>query len=117
MRSIEDLMNFGRRPHGQPAPRQFDGPQEGIIKSVSAAGIKFTIPDFDPHQLFGPAKYTKVAIEDVSTHTHTNPEGGNTGASGAHDHAGTTPPVGAKCLVIWAGSGVGRPWVIGWWVA
>lgn len=97
--------------------KQFDGPQEGLIKSVGVKGIRFTIPEYNAQTIFGPAPYTKVAVEPAGVHDHeeTGEGGGTTSEQANHDHAGTVPLVGAKCLVVFVGNGIGRPWVVGWW--
>lgn len=73
---------------------------EGVIKSVTADGAYFTVPTWDHGKhVFGPAPWPKSAVEVAS----------------AHDHDATTPPAGSRCLVVFAGTGIERPWVIGWW--
>jgi len=73
---------------------------EGLIKSVTADGAYFTVPTWDNGKhVFGPAPWPKSAVEVTS----------------AHDHEATTPPAGSRCLVVFAGTGIESPWVIGWW--
>lgn len=85
---------------GTPArpPRQFDGPQEGAVLSVSPAGELFvTVDALGRDVRVGPCRWARP-LE-------------------AHQHgAGTLytpplPPVGTRCLVLFAGAGAGRPWV------
>lgn len=107
MTSVHDLL-YPDRAHDP--NRQFDGPQEGIVKSVGPKGVKFVLPDFDDQLLFGPAPYPRYGIEPAGAHNH----GG--GGVDDHDHEWTDPPVGARCLVVFVGAGIDRPWLVGWWV-
>lgn len=116
MKSSLDFALKGRRGERRPA-RQFDGPQEGIVRSVGPKGIRFILPDYDEKYVFGPAPWTKSAVEPAGAHSHseTGTGGGTTSTAPDHDHNPTDPPVGARCLVVFVGNGIGRPWVIGWW--
>lgn len=97
-------------PGGRTGPKepQLAGLHEGIVRKVTAQGVRFVIPEFDPQYVFGPAPYTKVDVL---------PKSGGAGddAFASHDHDVATPPVGAKCLVAFVGLGIDRPWVVGWW--
>lgn len=58
--------------------------EQGIVLGVSDAGVRFTLDSFPPTVGFGPAPCVG------------------------------TPDVGDKCLVAFAGAGVGEPWVVAW---
>lgn len=75
---------------------------EGRVHAVTAAGVIFTVPDFDggKHR-FGPAPWPRSLVD----------------VAAAHDHEGTAPTINARCLVIFVGTGVDTPWVVGWWDA
>lgn len=76
----------GRRGGGEGAGATF---VEGRIQSVGPNGAMFTIPSWDNgHHVFGPAP---------------------------HVHSSTTPPPNALCLVIFMGTGIDHPWILGWW--
>lgn len=86
---------------GRPASQAL-GPQEGRITRVTAQGAFFTMQDYDggKHE-FGPAPWSKV----VTTSAGAEP----------HLHTAVAPGAGVRCLVVFVGAGVARPWVIGWW--
>lgn len=88
---MSDLFNslVSKRPTGTYSPAT--SPQVGRVTKIVAAGVVFVLDDWDGgvHE-FGPAPW---------------------------NHAGnvpTPPPVGADCLVIFVGAGIGRPWVVAW---
>lgn len=84
-------------------PNQF---VEAQLHSVTAAGLKFTIKDWDGGKhVFGPAPWTMSRVEPAPQDY----------AGGTHDHLETAPTAGARLLVLFLGEGVDRPWVLGWW--
>lgn len=102
----DDLVSVIGGP-GRPVRKraQFPSPVEGRVNTVTPQGVKFTIPDFDGGKhVFGPAPYTLAAVDPAA-----GPD--------VHDHAGTAPPVGSRCLVVFVGLGIDRPWVLAWWPA
>lgn len=83
-----------------PTAPQAPGFLEGRIKSADNTGAYFTLPDFDGGKyLFGPAPWPNVKT-----------------IVGGITYPQIPPPVGARCLVAFVGSGIDRPWVLGWWV-
>ena len=77
---------------------------EGVVKKVTPDGAVFTIPDWDDGKhLFGPAPWPMSRVEPADV-------GGT-----LHDHTATEPPAGSRCLVLFVGAGVDRPWILGWW--
>jgi hypothetical protein len=80
---------------------------EGEVYDVSSAGMRFTVPAWDGGKyLFGPAPWPLSQVEPIN-------DGGDGAAT--HDHAGTSPARGARCLVFFVGGGIDRPWVLGVW--
>lgn len=76
---------------------------EGIIKAVKPEGATFTIPDWDNGKhVFGPAPWPRSLAKPI------------VGGDG-HTHETSEPPVGSRCLVLFVGAGVDRPWILGWW--
>jgi hypothetical protein len=69
-------------------PPQVQGPVEGIVESIAADGMYFTIPSWDSTLLFGPSPYPPYQI------------------------GGVGPAEGDRCLVVYTDT---EPWVIGWW--
>jgi hypothetical protein len=92
----DPMQAFGQlltgKQHRRPK-RQIEGPQEGRIISVDedAATAVFVIKDFDDetHRL-GPAPFGRTD---------------------------TPPQVGDKCLAVFVGLGIDRPWLIAWQAA
>lgn len=83
-------------------------PMEGVVRSVAAAGVSFVVPDYDGgRHLFGPAPWHRGSA------AATDADGG--GTDPAHVHTAAPPPVGARCLVVFAGGSIERPWVVAWW--
>lgn len=79
-----------RTPGPPPSPAMM--PVQGTVHHVTAAGVYFTIPDWDGGKhVFGPAPW---------------------------NHASAAAPLeGATCLVVFAAGGEGtmsRPWVVAW---
>lgn len=100
---------FGYGPGHDRARRQVEGPMEGTVLRVTAAGAYFRLNDGDMEHLeFGPAKWNRARV-DPNTHTH----GG--GGEDTHGHTPTEPAAGALCLVVFVGPGVERPWLLAWW--
>lgn len=85
MSRLEDVV-LGRTP--LPKSPQEQGPMEGVVENITAAGMFYTIPSWDSTLLFGPSPYPTYQI----------------GARG--------PVVGDRCLIVFADT---EPWVIGWW--
>lgn len=90
---------------GVPEKRpQVTGPQEGRVTKVTGDGVFFKIPTYSDSIEFGPArlsawaKATEAAGDVAHVHTVVN----------------EAPPTGALCLVLFAGPGLQRPWVVGW---
>jgi hypothetical protein len=95
----------GRPPRVVPAP---SGPVEGKVKAVTAAGVTFTVADYDGGtHVFGPAPWHRGAA------AATDADG--VGGEAAHVHAAAPPAVGARCLVVFVGTGIERPWVVAWY--
>lgn len=85
---------------------------EGRVLDITAAGMRFTVPDWDGGKhVFGPAPWPMSRVEPVD---HTHPLGGS---SASHDHPETVPARGARALVLFLGEGIERPWVLNWWPA
>lgn len=83
-------------------------PVEGKVKAVTAAGVTFTVADYDGGKhVFGPAPWHRGAA------AATDADG--PGGEAAHVHTAAPPPVGARCLVVFVGTGVERPWVVAWY--
>lgn len=102
MSNIDDVI-LNRRTRGMPTNNFV----EGKIRSITAEGILFTVPAWDNEMhVFGPAPWTRYRyrVEDTATGDH-----------GLHTHEITDPPVGARCVVVFIGTGVSNPWVLGWW--
>jgi hypothetical protein len=83
----------------QSPSRQYSGPQEASVRSVTAAGVMFSLINSAgvlSAELLGPARWQRPVV----------PAG-----------APADPPAGTHCLVEFVGSGVDRPWVVafsGW---
>lgn len=91
-----------RDPRASASPESPDVFVEGSIVAVTAAGMTFRVKDWDGGKhVFGPAPWPMSRVESAS----------------GHDHLETTPSAGARCLVLFLGSGIGNPWVIGVWPA
>jgi hypothetical protein len=81
--------------------RQFDGPQEGTVLRVVGARCYVALGAFPGVE--HACRFSRPA----GPHLHPN---GNANTIG-------DPPKGTPCLVLFAGSGVGSPWVVafdGW---
>lgn len=79
---------------------------EGRVRSTTPEGAMFVVPNWDGGKhLFGPAPWPKSRVEPKDLG----------GELGSHDHAATEPPVGSRCVVVFVGAGVDRPWILGWW--
>lgn len=78
--------------------RQFQGPQAAKVLGVEGTRLLVALELF-PEQTYS-CSWGKPA-----DHRHTDPDG-LTGFSGT-----ATPPVGTRCLVLFAGNGVADPWV------
>lgn len=88
------------------APELTDTHVEGKVHDVGPKGMRFTVPDWDGGKhVFGPAPWPMSRVQPASDG---DPE---------HDHAETAPARGARCLVLFIGGGIDRPWVLGWWPA
>lgn len=84
------------------APELSDTHVEGKVHAVTAKGMTFTVPAWDGGKhVFGPAPWPMSRVEVASS----------------HDHAETVPARGARCLVLFIGGGIDRPWILGWWPA
>ncbi|MCA1781992.1 MAG: hypothetical protein ABR616_05780 [Dermatophilaceae bacterium] len=118
---------------------------EGRVKNVTSAGVTFTVPDWDKGKhVFGPAPLAgaavptgahihdpdpdpKITLPLGDGHTHLGGPIGevefDTETSGSHTHGVEhrhlvpIPRPGYRCLVLLLGSGVDRPWIVGWWPA
>lgn len=85
--------------------RQMTGPQEGRVVDVGPAGIRFTIGDLDQHRtVFGPAPWNEHDTGPAS-------------AGAAHVHTARQPVAGDRCLAVFVGNGIDRPWILAWWPA
>lgn len=63
------------------------GPQEAVVVSADATGVRFYIPSYHPEWAFGPAHMSRPST------------------------AVGYPPAGTRCLVQFVGPGLDRPWV------
>lgn len=96
-------MSMGDWLNDRPAPPpQAPGFHEGKITHADPAGAYFKLNGFDDKHEFGPAPYTRVMY-----HAHDE--------LGTHDHDTEPPGAGQTCLVVFAGPGIERPWVLAWW--
>lgn len=71
----------------------FTGPQEGLVISADASGVRFSIPSYHSGWAFGPARFSRPSV------------------------AAGFPPAGTPCLVAFPGTDLLNPWVItfaGW---
>lgn len=113
--SLETFLGAVARPAAQV---QENNLAEGRVEAVTARGMTFTIPGWDGgRHVFGPAPWPVGRVQPAEhSHPVTAPDG-STSTAGAttHTHASTVPTRGARCLVMFLGSGVENPWVIGWW--
>jgi hypothetical protein len=76
----------------QTASPAMEGPQEAVVVAASAASVQVVIPVFSPDYQFGPAPYQPVP-------------------------GGVLPPAGTRCLVMFVGTDLSRPYVVmfvGW---
>lgn len=72
-------------------PQESPSIVEAQVHDVTAAGMRFTIRDWDNGKhVFGPAPWPMTQ---------------------------TIPTKGARALVVFVGGGIDRPWVLGWWAA
>lgn len=84
--------------------RQYDGPQEAIVRSVTAKGVMFSVLDRTgaaSSEVLGPAGWQRPVLPHAA---------GDPGVLG-------TPPARTRCLIVFVGTGVDRPWVLafsGW---
>jgi hypothetical protein len=80
---------FSPLPSPQPQNWQVPACIEGVIHTVDedAHRALFVVPDWDETKLFGPARY---------------------------GDAYQPPQPGSVCLVMFAGSGLDRPWIVAW---
>lgn len=107
-RNVMAVLSGGRRPPAVPSPPW--PPVEGKVKAVLPAGVTFTVEAYDggTHE-FGPAPWHRGAA------AATDADGPAVGSEPPHVHAAAPPAVGARCLVIFVGSGIEQPWVVAWW--
>jgi hypothetical protein len=77
---------------------------EAVVWDVGPGGMRFKLSMADPH-VWGPAPWPRTLVEPAAE----------------HDHEGSTPGRGARCLVVFAptasGTASGNPWVVAWWPA
>lgn len=71
-------------PDAREPERQVRPFEQGTVIAVTDAGVRFTLDAFPSTTGFGPAPCVG------------------------------TPDVGDKCLVAFAGAGIGQPWVVSW---
>lgn len=84
------------------SPKEANSYVEGQVFDVTPAGMRFTVKDWDDGKhAFGPAPWPMSRVEVASQ----------------HDHAETVPTRGTRCLVLFLGGGIDRPWIIGVWPA
>lgn len=115
--SIETFLGAISRPT---SVTQENSVAEGRVEEITSRGMTFTIPGWDGgRHVFGPAPWPASRVQPADHgHSVTLSDGSSTtAASTQHDHAETIPTRGARCLVMFLGSGVESPWVIGWWPA
>lgn len=103
MSGLEDVV-LGRQ-SGRSSEEESDTFAEGRVKAVFDDGVVFTIEDWDDgsHE-FGPAPWARPTVQPTASGDH-----------GDHTHAVEGPVPGDRCLVLFVGSGVDTPWVLGWW--
>lgn len=78
------------------------------MHSIVAGGMKFTVPEWDGGTyVFGPAPWPRSLVEPTTA----------PGDPGSHDHEGSNPTPGDRCAVLFIGSGIDNPWVVGFWPA
>lgn len=96
-------------PYRSPAaasPQEANTFVEGSVVAVTAAGMTFRVKEWDGGKhVFGPAPWPMARVQPTND------------GSGAHDHAETVPTAGWRCLVLFLGEGISRPWVMGVWPA
>lgn len=95
MTTLDDILY----PDSREPQRQVQTHEQGRVISVDDSGIRFTLDSFPTITGFGPAPYPKW--------------GNPTPPGGTGPHIGPQP--GDRCLVVFAGPGISRPWVLGWW--
>lgn len=86
---VTEWQGFGDILAGRPQRRAPQAPNalEGKILAVDATAATFTIPEWDPTIKFSAAPFL----------------------------AGPTPPApGDRCLVLFVGNGIDRPWIVSW---
>jgi len=90
---------------------------EGVILDVTSGGARFTVPDWDGgRHVFGPAPWPVSRVEPTDhSHSVSHSMGGGPAETVTHDHAETRPARGARCLVVFVGEGIERPWILGVW--
>lgn len=95
---------FGGRRHERPEYHAAGRVFEGRIHSLDLAGAYF-VPEGGSFK-FGPCPYPLAAVETASVGDH-----------GSHDHGGTLPIVGHRCLVqsYFTAAGIEKFWIIATW--
>ena len=88
----------GVLPGARTAPPIQDSPQLATTLSVAAVGVKFEL-DATPGHAYGPAPWCLGS--------YATPALAITG--------GFAPTAGDRCLVVFAGAGIGSPIVLAWW--
>ena len=104
---------------GRPT-RSADGPvppQVGVVRSATAAGVTFVLPDYDDgRHVFGPAPWHQGhAAPTPHSHAVSHSMGGGPAEEVEHVHGPQPPVVGRSCLVVFVGTGIERPVVVAWW--
>lgn len=105
---IDEAMLPYRRPPGTRPQQTSSGHYvEGEAYDVGVKGMRFTVRDWDGGKhVFGPAPWPMSRVQPV---TLAGPV--------THDHLETNPVKGDRVLVLFLGSGVDQPWILGWWPA
>jgi hypothetical protein len=84
---------------------------EGTVLGLDGNGLYFVVKGWDQRLRFGPCPWPRTLLEPTShSHSSTEPV-----SSESHDHEGSVPTVGARCLILFVPPGIDRPWCIGWW--
>lgn len=83
----------------RPRRRQYEGPQPARVVRASAAGLFVALEAT-------PSVEHKASWSRDKAHTHTV-----SGTTSSTADVGF-PPVGTRCLVLFAGAGIADPWVV-----
>lgn len=88
----------GVLPGDRTRPAIEDTPQQGTVIAVTSAGARVEVTGIRT-QVCGPMPWSLGAYDTPAL-----------AISG-----GFAPRVGDRCLVVFAGAGIGDPWLVAWW--